>query len=139
MPKVFFSIALLTGLLMAHSSSASAPLPTEIPGVTSLTIEQVFEIAASDKRLAIVDTRIAADYERGHIEDAVNLTDTQMTAKNLAQVAAKDQQVLFYCNGGECRRSMNACIKAVQWGWTNVMWFPGGIAEWNANDLPLSR
>jgi rhodanese-related sulfurtransferase len=138
MAKLLSLVAAIAGLMISHSTiAATAPLRT-LPGVTSLTIEQLLEIGSGDNPPVIIDSRIAADYERGHIEGAISLTDTEMTAEKLAAIVAKDEPVLFYCNGADCKRSANACTKAVQWGWTDVMWYPGGV-EWKANDLPLTR
>lgn len=134
------SLALaIVGFVVGHSSATTGQQPSTIPGVTTLTIEQFVEIASGDNPPVIIDSRIAADYDRGRIEGAVNLTDTDMTATKLAAIVARHEPVLFYCNGAECKRSVNACNKAVQWGWKDVMWYPGGVSEWKANDLPLTR
>ncbi len=139
MAKVLLLVAGIAGFVFGHSTVATAEQPKKAPGVIPLTIEQFVGIASSDNPPTIIDSRIAADYARGRIEGAVNLTDTEMTPDKLVAIVAKDEPVLFYCNGAECKRSANACTKAVQWGWTEVMWYPGGIHEWIANDLPLNR
>ena len=132
-------VCLMSVLALVWTVSAhAAPLRT-LPGVTSLTVEEVIDLAIDGDPPVIIDSRIPADYERGHLQGAVNIVDTEMTAEILAQAAARDQDVLFYCNGADCVRSRNACIKAVEWGWTSVFWFPGGIAEWNENELPLEK
>ena len=139
MAKLLSLVAALAGLLISPLTFAAAGQPATPPGVIPLSIEEFIEFATGDNPPVIIDSRIAADYERGRIEGAVNLTDTEMTPESLAAIAAKDMPVLFYCNGAECERSVNACTKAVSWGWTDVMWYPGGINEWKANDLPLIR
>ncbi len=139
MVKVLSFAAAILGLLVGHSAVDAAGQLKTLSGVTSLTIEQVVELASSDNPPVMIDSRIAADYARGRIDGAVNLTDTEMTAEKLATIVARDEPVLFYCNGAECVRSKKACKKAVKWGWTSVMWYPGGIHEWVANDLPLVR
>ena len=132
-------MVVLVGFAIGQSHAEAGTQPENIAGVTTLTIEQFINIASDDERPVIIDSRIAADYERGAIERAINLTDTEMTAEKLLAIASKDEPIIFYCNGAECNRSAEACKKAVRWGWTNVMWFRGGVSEWKANDLPLSR
>ena len=139
MTRALGILAVLVGFAMGSSQAEAAAQPESLPGVRTLTIEQFINIASEDNRPVIIDSRIAADYERGAIEQAVNMTDTEMTAEKLLSIAGKDEPIIFYCNGAECKRSAKACEKAVQWGWTNVMWFRGGISEWKANNLPLSR
>ena len=35
--------------------------------------------------------------------------------------------------------SWNAAKRAVAWGFTNVIWYPGGVEEWEAAKLPLEE
>jgi rhodanese-related sulfurtransferase len=35
--------------------------------------------------------------------------------------------------------SWNAARRAVEWGYSNVVWFPGGTDAWEAAKLPLEE
>ena len=87
----------------------------------------------------VIDARKPFDWERGHIDGAVHIVNTEMTKEKLAAVARRDQPIVFYCNGPKCYRSGDASAKAVGWGWTRVYWFRGGTEEWAAKNFPLTK
>ena len=49
-----------------------------------------------------------------------------MTAGNLAT------PLVFYCLSTECWMSYNAALRAINMGFTNVLWYRGGIEAWKA-------
>ncbi len=59
---------------------------------------------------------------------------------NLARLAGGDKAKLLviYCRA-DCWMSWNAARRAVEWGYSNVVWFPGGTDEWEAAKLPLEE
>ena len=141
--RIFETAGQVCGLLLVCALASVLPADAAslqtLSGATSVTLEELIELASSDHPPVIIDSRISANYERGHLQDAVNIVDVEMTAEILEQIVGRSEEVLFYCSGAECTRSSNAVTKAVEWGWTKVYWFPGGIAEWNKNNLPLAR
>ena len=44
----------------------------------------------------------------------------------------RDDAVVFYCNGITCMGSSVASQKAVEWGWTNVIYYREGFRHWQA-------
>ena len=86
-----------------------------------------------------IDVRSEAGYVKGHIPGAVGLDlQTQLTKESLAEVAEKDQVVIFYCDGIYCYKSANACAKAITWGYTNVLYFSGGEPAWSKAGYPIA-
>jgi rhodanese-related sulfurtransferase len=130
---------LVASLAAAGPARGEGEVPATIPGVTTVTAEEVLGLVDRTQGLVIIDSRLAAEAERGIIEGAVNLPNTELSAQKLAAVVAPDRPVLFYCNGVHCPRSQDACTKAVAWGWRQVYWFRGGVAEWTQKGFPLSR
>ncbi|WP_170335242.1 PQQ-dependent catabolism-associated CXXCW motif protein [Ruegeria arenilitoris] len=49
-----------------------------------------------------------------------------------------DQAVVFFCLE-DCWMSWNAARRAIEWGYTNVYWFPEGTDGWTLWDYPLER
>ncbi len=47
-----------------------------------------------------------------------------------------DQPVVFYCNNSESWLSVNAAMRARQLGYTQVIWYRGGINAWVQAGLP---
>ncbi|MDQ6638660.1 MAG: rhodanese-like domain-containing protein, partial [Pseudomonadota bacterium] len=46
----------------------------------------------------------------------------------------KSRAVVFYCRSSSCWHSYNASLHAIEAGYTNVMWYRGGIDAWRAAD-----
>ena len=133
----FLAAALLVGLA-APVSAQDAPL--EIKGATTVNAQQIFALIDKHAKLVILDNRKEEDFAAGHIEGAIRLIDTDVSAETLAKyIAAKDTPVLFYCNGVKCGRAAKATEKAVQLGYTTVFYYALGMDEWNKEKLPLVR
>lgn len=79
-----------------------------------------------------VDVRGQSDFDRGHLPGAHHLSvkSEAFTAENLSHIAARDQVVVFYCNGVACLGSAMATEKAVQWGWQKVFYYRDGFKGW---------
>ncbi len=134
-------LLLLIVLPMAQAWATSKPFaPASIEGTTSLIAEEVVELILRDPTLVVIDSRKEEEFEKGHIEGAVNLPDTDMSREDLARhVPGYDNPILFYCNGPRCLRSTNAITKALEWGYRQLYWFRGGWLEWREKKLPIAR
>jgi rhodanese-related sulfurtransferase/Flp pilus assembly protein TadD len=84
-----------------------------------------------------VDVRAIGDFDRGHIPGAKNLSlPTRLSKESLAEVARKDDEVVFSCMGKYCPYSAYASAKAVLWGYTHVYRFAGGFPAWQDAGYP---
>ena len=111
----------------------------EIKGARTVDSKGVIELISTTPDLAIIDNRTKADFDGGHIEGAVNIVDSDMTAESVLAgvVKSKAAPVLFYCNGVKCGRAAKATAKAVGWGYSRVYYYALGILDWKANQFPL--
>ena len=136
-PVILFAALLLS----AATAWAEKPFaPESIAGTTRVTAETVVDLVGSLPDLVIIDNRHAVEFEKGHIEGAVNLLDTNLQRADLARLApGLDKPLLFYCNGERCLRSTHAAHMAVEWGYKRVYWFRGGWQEWLDKQLPVTR
>ena len=50
----------------------------------------------------------------------------------------RDRPLVFYCTGVQCWASANAAMRARQAGYTQVHWYRGGQAAWQAAGLPVT-
>lgn len=134
-------LSILMLLAIALPLRAERPYaPATVAGARNLSAEQVVELIQSTPQLVIIDARRSEEHAKGHIEGAISIIDTDLTAASLAAHApARHQPILFYCNGIRCLRSSNAARKAVEWGYENVHWFRGGWAEWTEKELPITK
>lgn len=125
----------------AGPAMADKPVaPAEIAGAVNVTAEKLVDMVSSTPKLVIIDARRQEEFEKGHIEGAVNLLDTDMTQASLSKLVPKaDIPLLFYCNGERCLRSTNAAKLALAWGYRKVYWFRGGWKEWSDKNLPVAK
>lgn len=138
--KVRFVLALIL-LQLALPALADKPLaPDSVPGTTRVSAEQALELILANPRMAIIDTRHAEEYAKGHIEGAISLLDLDTSAKTLARyIHHHNSPVLLYCNGERCMRSSNAATIAVNAGYKKIYWFRGGWAEWVEKKMPIAQ
>jgi len=138
--KLKFALTLFL-LLLAFPVLADKPLaPDSVPGTTFVNAEQALELILADPRMAIIDSRHAEEYAKGHIEGAINMLDNDTSAKSLARhVRNKNAPMLLYCNGDRCMRSSNAAKIAVDAGYKKIYWFRGGWAEWIEKKMPIEQ
>lgn len=50
----------------------------------------------------------------------------------------KSRRIVFLCADRECWLSYNAALRAIAAGYTNIMWYRGGIAAWLHAGFPMS-
>ncbi len=132
--SLFMAVALFASMLV----QAAEEQPLNINGATTVSAEQLLDLADSHDDLVIIDARSESDYDKGHIPDVVRIKNTDITDANLAaNISAKDTPVCFYCNGTTCGRSADAVNKAKAAGYSNLYWFRGGIAEWKEKGFPI--
>jgi len=112
--------------------------PESIQGVTIVTAEQVIDMILANPDLIIIDSRKKTEYQKGHIEGAINILNTRLEQEDLEQIAPdKSTEMLFYCNGIRCIRSSDSIHKVQDWGYTNLIWFRGGWKEWMEKRFPI--
>ena len=122
--------------LPAAAEKPDAPL--EITGATTVDADGVIALFDEHPDLVLLDNRKSKDFDSGHIEGAVRLIDTELTADTMAEaVPSKDTAVLMYCNGIKCGRAANAVNKALELGYTKIYYYALGMAEWKDRNLPL--
>jgi PQQ-dependent catabolism-associated CXXCW motif protein len=51
----------------------------------------------------------------------------------------KDIPLIFYCLSTQCWMSYNAALRAINMGYTNVLWYRGGIEAWKMAGLPTQQ
>jgi len=95
--------------------------------------------------LVLFDVRAAPDHRVGHLPGAVSLPAQFCSERVSKEVPAPSNgdrfsvPVAFYCYGRSCVRSRNCSTEAARAGFRNVLWFRGGVPEWQAAGLPLLR
>ncbi len=91
--------------------------------------------------IAFVDARNEEHYQNGHIPGAC-LFDYYHPVNylsNVLQVCMMAQEVVVYCNGGDCEDSELSATMLRDLGVQRekILVYGGGIAEWTSNNLPV--
>jgi len=133
---IFASILILFSSALCAEQKPYAP--ENIKDVTTVSAEEVIELILADPDLIVIDSRKKTEYQKGHIEGAINMLNTQLKPEDLERVSPeKSTEILFYCNGTRCLRSADSIKKAKSWGYTRLIWFRGGWKEWTEKRLPV--
>ena len=91
--------------------------------------------------IVFIDARDESHYREGHIPGAYEF-DPYHPDKYLAiilPICRAAEQIVVYCNGGDCDDSQTAAILLRNVGIANQKLFiyGGGITEWTSNSLPV--
>jgi len=71
----------------------------------------------------------------------MNKDEESRFAKAIAAFAGGDKSrpMVFFCVDSECWLSYNAALRAIKLGYTNVMWYRGGIASWRIGQNAMAQ
>ncbi|NOX18968.1 MAG: rhodanese-like domain-containing protein, partial [Chlorobi bacterium] len=111
--------------------SQEFPLRSKYPTVKTISTKDLAD--GLGKSLLVVDARNKVEYDAIHIDGAFNDKVGNMNfAKNLEKLTKgnKSEKIVFYCNGGKCKKSFTANLEAAKLGYTNTFSYDAGIFEW---------
>lgn len=129
-----------------HQGVMHGPTPSTIPGGQVITTQGLVALAQRrDVAFAVIDVLGQAEQlpnaiagawlsQPGTFDDPIQAQAAQW----LAQLTRgrKDAPLVFYCLSRECWMSYNAALRAIRAGYTNVLWYRGGLEAWKAAGLP---
>jgi PQQ-dependent catabolism-associated CXXCW motif protein len=130
-----------------HRGAMHGPTPASIPGARLVTTRELvamlqgngprplmLDILGSPEQLPGAVMAVPA-HQAGTFED-----DTQRGFGQFLQQATqgrRDQPLVLYCASVQCWMSYNAALRAAALGYTQVLWYRGGIQAWKQAGLPL--
>ena len=125
-----------------HNGPMHGPTPASIPGGKVITTVGVLDLQRRQIPHVLIDVLGAPDMlpnalpgawlsQPGSFTDEVQ----QRAAAMLMQAARgrKDMPLVFYCQSPQCWMSYNAALRAINAGFTNVLWYRGGVEAWRRN------
>ena len=129
-----------------YSGSLHGPTPTTIPGGLVISTEAFWTTLQQNQGgIAIFDVLggqeiLPGAYAASPAAAPGNFNDQtqQEFGQFLMQVTGGNKQVpvLFYCQSPQCWMSYNAALRAINMGYTQVLWYRGGIEAWKRAGLP---
>ena len=138
----------VTGVAVAMTKSPLELLSASLRenGLQLADSNQVMQLFRDPRReqdgVIFIDARADEPYREGHIPGAFHFYHfhPENYITNVLQVCLTAQQIVFYCNGGECDESVQAAITlrdSVHIPTEKVFVYGGGINEWTTNGLPI--
>ena len=135
-------LALTPALVAADDDSYRAP--EAIPDTTRVDADQAWRLFRDG--VTFVDVRLEADFRAARIPGAVNLTimrdpedpRNRFTRESLLEAAGdREAPLVIYCNDFDCWRTEAAIQRALEWGFGDLHYFPGGYPEWSRRNYPF--
>jgi rhodanese-related sulfurtransferase len=103
-------------------------------GSQSLSPQQVVRMINSDHAV-VLDVRPAAEYDRGHIIEAVNIPLESLAARNKDLEKLKGKPVIVCCAAGNASARAGKTLATA--GVEKIYILKGGVAAWRQENLPL--
>lgn len=91
---------------------------------------ETFREEVIGKGVQLIDVRTKEEYQKGYIDDAVNIEIRNLNAfLQKISVFDRERPIFIYCHSGV--RSANAGKHLIQLGFKKVFDFPGGYKAWS--------
>ena len=119
------SLALLSGCTLSKTKKDTEDM-TDKAAYHKLSAEDAYEMMVSQE-VVVVDVRTRAEYDGGHIENAVLVPNESIGSEMPETLPDKEATLLIYCRSG--RRSKDAAQKLLALGYQSVYDF-GGVIDW---------
>lgn len=128
------------GGLTAHLEQLrQARREVEFQGVKTVNLSQAYALL-QQRRALFIDTRSAEEYAELHIPGALNLPPEALEQGNTPALgdAARDRQLVVYCDRANCNAALKVAEKLQQLGYTQVAAFLGGFRAWDEAGYPVA-
>jgi rhodanese-related sulfurtransferase len=124
---------------MSMDASSVAVEAVASPAVQYITREKLQEMMSADQDLLIVDVLDAASFAKRHIKGSVNVPLAGLEAEMSGYFAAipKDRSIVVYCASQRCKASTKAAELLMANGFTHVVDYENGLAEWVDSGLAV--
>ncbi len=125
---LFLALAVILGLLVQNLWAGFTNKTAVDPG-------RVTELINREDAL-VVDVRPMADYDKGHIINAINIPSNGFKDQ-MHQLKEKERPIIVVCSTGTT--SGGICKLLHENGFEKVYDLKGGMASWTGVNLPLSK
>jgi rhodanese-related sulfurtransferase len=124
------------GLLSHNDTVSQVEHAYETVFMDKLSLEKVHELIHDPhQQVMLVDARLPADFNAGHLPGAINLptTLTQSDFDDAVTKIPRDARLIVYCESEQCPYANAIARRLADSGYSNISLFPGGWEGW-AND-----
>lgn len=148
MAQVVQRAALIVALGVILGLVSNAVVPKSIPLITPpkkahqpeeyIPLQKAHELWGGGAAV-FLDARKPADFEAGHIAQALNLPQEEFEEyfPKLAPMLAPDSPAIVYCDGTECELSHRLADQLKQQGFTDIHILFNGWTAWREAGFPV--
>jgi len=151
MRKVLYELVLVllaaTVLAMGGYTLRPGALPLVATDAPAELSDEPFKVIALDAAMRMytsgealfADARPIVAYEAGHIQNALHLEPgaVEEWAEKLIANYAPDQPIITYCEGEQCRLSLELAERLTWLGYEKVFYLVDGWGQWTRHGLPV--
>ena len=123
-----------------------APTPHTVPGAKTIHTEELYKTLQGDNKPLLIDVLGGPPHQTlsgaiwwpgsgvGHKGESASADALTKFTRKLDELTGWDKArpVVFFCLSNQCWLSYNASLRALAGGYTNVMWYRGGLESWKA-------
>ena len=130
-----------------HAGALHGPTPASIPGGQLITTQGLVELRRNAQARALVFDVLGGPqtlpgalaavpaHRPGSFDDATQREFGQFLHK--VTQGRKDTPLVFYCQSIQCWMSYNASLRAIRLGYSQVLWYRGGVEAWKRAGQPV--
>jgi rhodanese-related sulfurtransferase len=132
-----------------HAGPMHGPTPASIPGGQVVTTKGLVALVQGNQApYLLFDVLGGAEMLPGALSAVAAAQPGSFSDQTQQQFGAfiqqktggrKDIPLVFYCLSPQCWMSYNAALRAINMGYTNVLWYRGGIEMWKMAGLPIQQ
>ncbi len=105
-------------------------------GGANVSAQQLVNMVNAQEAV-VLDVRDKADYDQGHIVDAINIPYTNLESRIDELAKYKEKPIVIACKMGQHSGAAGTLLRKN--GFANVSRLRGGIAEWRGQSLPVVK
>lgn len=106
-----------------------------ILGISQIESNEVTRLI-NHQHAAVIDVRLPADYEGGHILAAINIPESELQSRKKELEKLRKKPLVVYCQNGTASTRFVRLLKADGF---NVSCLKGGLLSWQKAGMPLTR
>ena len=105
-------------------------------GGANVSAQQLVNMVNAQEAV-VLDVRDKAEFDQGHIVDAINIPYTNLESRIDELDKYKEKPVVIACKMGQHSGTAGTLLRKN--GFTNVSRLRGGISEWRGQSLPVVK
>jgi len=111
-------------------------LARKVQGFRELTPGQAVALI-NDSNTVVVDVSSTADFNKGHIVNARNITMSRLSKPDTEIEKLKGHKLLLVCKSGQTAAQAGGLLKKI--GVTDIAILKGGMLQWKSDNFPVTN